>query len=76
MSRELPTRRSIRRRGWLSLAIVAAAAGTLTAGAYVGGIWGVALGGVAGALAVHGLSGLLLAGLHSYVLATYRRPWS
>jgi hypothetical protein len=22
-----------------------------------------------------GLSGLLLAGLHSHVLATYRRPW-
>jgi hypothetical protein len=77
MSGELPTRRAVRRRGWASLAKLA-----LTIPCAVGA-FRVGLGDpvawlcLAGALywAVVGLSGLILAALHSYVLATYRRPW-
>lgn len=75
MSR-LPTRRDVRRRGWSSLAKLGIGAGLLAVGMQMDGWVAFLIGAVAGYFASAGAAGLVLAALHTYTLAIYRRPWS
>jgi hypothetical protein len=68
----------VRRNGWESLGKLGLALPCWAFLLIIGGsgpmVWFAGFGAIY--WAIQGMLGLILAGLHTYVLATYRRPWS